>query len=183
MERPRQCDLVAARVVGSGDLVDALYVVQLAGRERIPRHEADVVLLAGVEDALVLVGPVCDVVPVLDRRDVDDVPRRVQNQYNVAYRDDEDVLQACEEYDVGFIPWGPLYTVDDEGVAGVLDEVGEARDASRRQVALAWLLHHSDVTLPIPGTSSVDHLESNVAASQVELTDEDLSQLNEIDPQ
>ncbi|WP_123538603.1 aldo/keto reductase [Halosimplex salinum] len=115
-------------------------------------------------------------------RDIVDIAT-VQNQYNVAYRDDEDVLQACEEYDVGFIPWGPLYTVDDEGVAGVLDEVGEAHDASRRQVALAWLLHHSDVTLPIPGTSSVDHLESNVAASQVELTDEDLAKLNEIDAQ
>ena len=115
-------------------------------------------------------------------RDIVDIAT-VQNQYNVAYRDDEDVLQACEEYDVGFIPWGPLYTVDDDGVAGVLDEVGEARDASRRQVALAWLLHHSGVTLPIPGTSSVDHLESNVAASQVELTDDDLAKLAEIDSQ
>jgi pyridoxine 4-dehydrogenase len=115
-------------------------------------------------------------------RDIVDIAT-VQNQYNVAYRDDEDVLAACEEYDVGFIPWGPLYTVDDEDVAGVLDEVGEAHDASRRQVALAWLLEHSDVTLPIPGTSSVDHLESNVAASQVELTDEDLAKLNDIDPQ
>ena len=115
-------------------------------------------------------------------RDIVDIAT-VQNQYNVAYRDDEDVLQACEEYDVGFIPWGPLYTVDDEGVAGVLDRVGEAHDASRRQVALACLLHHSDVTLPIPGTSSVDHLESNVAASQVELSDDDLTKLDEIDPQ
>ncbi|ELZ26866.1 aldo/keto reductase [Halosimplex carlsbadense 2-9-1] len=115
-------------------------------------------------------------------RDIVDIAT-VQNQYNVAYRGDEDVLAACEEYDVGFIPWGPLYTVDDDGVGGVLDEVGEAHDASRRQVALAWLLHHSDVTLPIPGTSSVDHLESNVAASQVELTDEDMATLNGIDPQ
>ncbi|WP_415382980.1 aldo/keto reductase [Halosimplex sp. TS25] len=115
-------------------------------------------------------------------RDIVDIAT-VQNQYNIGYRDDEDVLQACEEYDVGFIPWGPLYTVDDEGIAEVLDEVGDGRDASRRQVALAWLLHHSDVTLPIPGTSSVDHLESNVAASQVDLTDEDLAKLNDIDPQ
>jgi aryl-alcohol dehydrogenase-like predicted oxidoreductase len=115
-------------------------------------------------------------------RDIVDIAT-VQNQYNVAYRGDEDVLAACEEYDVGFIPWGPLYTVDDDGVAGVLDEVGEAHDASRRQVALAWLLRHSDVTLPIPGTSSVDHLESNVAASEVELTGEDLAKLNEIDAQ
>ncbi|WP_436923620.1 aldo/keto reductase [Halosimplex amylolyticum] len=115
-------------------------------------------------------------------RDIVDIAT-VQNQYNIGYRDDEDVLQACEEYDVGFIPWGPLYTVEDDGVANVLDEVGEAHDASRRQVALAWLLEHSDVTLPIPGTSSVDHLESNVAASQVALTDEDMAKLHDIDPQ
>jgi len=107
----------------------------------------------------------------------------VQNQYNIGHRDDEDVLAACEEYDVGFIPWGPLYTVGDEGVAEVLEEVADDHDASARQVALAWLLGHSDVTLPIPGTSSVDHLESNVAASHLELTDGDMAKLNEIDPQ
>jgi aryl-alcohol dehydrogenase-like predicted oxidoreductase len=105
----------------------------------------------------------------------------VQNRYNVGYREDEDVLAACEEYGVGFIPWGPLYTVDDEGVAPVLEEVADAHDATRRQVALAWLLHHSDVTLPIPGTSSVDHLESNVAASQLSLTDDEMAALDTID--
>ncbi|EMA68295.1 aldo/keto reductase [Halorubrum aidingense JCM 13560] len=106
----------------------------------------------------------------------------VQNRYNVGHRDDEDVLRACERRDVGFIPWGPMYTVDEEGVAGALDEVAERHDATARQVALAWLLHHSDVTLPIPGTSSVDHLESNVAAAELSLTDEDMSVLNGVDP-
>ncbi|WP_423750754.1 aldo/keto reductase [Salinirarus marinus] len=107
----------------------------------------------------------------------------VQNRYNVGNRDDEDVLRACEAYDVGFIPWGPMYTVDEEGVAGTLEEVADAHDATRRQVALAWLLHHSDVTLPIPGTSSVDHLESNVAASRLSLTDGEMAALNAVDPQ
>jgi aryl-alcohol dehydrogenase-like predicted oxidoreductase len=107
----------------------------------------------------------------------------VQNQYNVGYRGDEDVLRACEEYDVGFIPWGPLYTVEDEGVADTLEQIAADNDATPRQVALAWLLHHSDVTLPIPGTSSVDHLESNVAASQLSLDEGELAQLNDIDPQ
>ena len=106
----------------------------------------------------------------------------VQNRYNVGNRDDEDVLQACEQYDVGFIPWGPMYTVDDDGVAGPLDDVAAAHDATRRQVALAWLLAHSDVTLPIPGTSSVDHLASNVAASHLDLTNEEMATLNDIDP-
>ncbi|MFC7187024.1 aldo/keto reductase [Halorubrum yunnanense] len=107
----------------------------------------------------------------------------VQNRYNVGHRDDEDVLRACERNDVGFIPWGPMYTVDEEGVAGALGEVADRRDATARQVALAWLLDRSDVTLLIPGTSSVDHLESNVAAAELSLTDEDVATLNEIDPQ
>ncbi|QWC20341.1 aldo/keto reductase [Halorubrum sp. 2020YC2] len=107
----------------------------------------------------------------------------VQNRYNVGHRDDEDVLAACEEKGVGFIPWGPMYAVDDEESAEAIDEVAERRDATTRQVALAWLLDHSDVTLPIPGTSSVEHLESNLAAADLSLADEDLAALNGIDPQ
>ncbi|WP_435073656.1 aldo/keto reductase [Halorubrum sp. HHNYT27] len=106
----------------------------------------------------------------------------VQNRYNVGHRDDEDVLRACERTDVGFIPWGPMYTVDDDGVADVLEEVAGRHDATTRQVALAWLLEHSDVTLPIPGTSSVEHLESNVAAAELSLTGEDMAALDGIDP-
>ncbi|MFO8116363.1 MAG: aldo/keto reductase [Halorubrum sp.] len=106
----------------------------------------------------------------------------VQNRYNVGHRDDEDVLRACERNDVGFIPWGPMYTVDDEGVADVLETVAGRHEATPRQVALAWLLDHSDVTLPIPGTSSVEHLESNVAAAELSLTDEDTAALDGIDP-
>ncbi|OYR52963.1 oxidoreductase [Halorubrum sp. Ea1] len=105
----------------------------------------------------------------------------VQNRYNVGHRDDEDVLRACERDDVGFIPWGPMYAVFQEGPAAVLDEVAERRDATPQQVALAWLLEHSDVTLPIPGTSSVEHLETNVAAADLSLTDEDMTALDEID--
>ena len=106
----------------------------------------------------------------------------VQNRYNVGHRDDEDVLRACEEKGVGFIPWGPMYTVDDEGVAEALGEVADRHGATTRQVALAWLLDHSDVTLPIPGTSSVEHLESNVAAAELSLAEVDVRALNEIDP-
>jgi aryl-alcohol dehydrogenase-like predicted oxidoreductase len=107
----------------------------------------------------------------------------VQNRYNVGHRDDEDVLAACERHGVGFIPWGPMYAVDDEEAGEVLAEVAERRDATPQQVSLAWLLDHSDVTLPIPGTSSVDHLESNLAAADLTLTDEDLAALNGVDPQ
>jgi len=105
----------------------------------------------------------------------------VQNRYSVGNREDERVLSACEEYGVGYIPWGPLYTVDDAGVAEVLDDVAATHDATRRQVALAFLLAHSDVTLPIPGTSSVGHLESNVAATGLALSADELARLRDID--
>ncbi|VTT88234.1 putative oxidoreductase [Halorubrum sp. DM2] len=107
----------------------------------------------------------------------------VQNRYNVGHRDDEDVLRACEENDVGFIPWGPMYAVEEGESAETLAEVAARRDATPQQVALAWLLDHSDVTLPIPGTSSVDHLESNVAAADLSLTDEDRTALDAVDAQ
>jgi pyridoxine 4-dehydrogenase len=102
----------------------------------------------------------------------------VQNRYHVAYREDEDVLEACEDYGIGFIPWYPLGAGDLGEKADALDAVADAHDASRYQVALAWLLHHSDVTLPIPGTSSKKHLAENVAASHLELSSDDLARLD-----
>ena len=107
----------------------------------------------------------------------------VQNRYNVGHREDEDVLRACERHDVGFIPWGPMYAVGEGESAAVLEEVAARRDATPQQVALAWLLDHSDVTLPIPGTSSVDHLESNLAATELSLTNVDVRALGDVDPQ
>lgn len=109
-------------------------------------------------------------------RDIVDVAT-VQNQYNVADREDEDVLQACEAYDIGFIPWFPLGAGELDEKADDLDAIAEAHDASRYQIALAWLLGHSPVTLPIPGTSSVRHLNENVAASEIELSDDELARL------
>jgi aryl-alcohol dehydrogenase-like predicted oxidoreductase len=91
----------------------------------------------------------------------------VQNQYNVGDRDSEEVLEYCEDHDIGFIPWAPLGSGELEG----LDEVAANHDASPYQIGLAWLLGHSPVMLPIPGTSSVEHLEENVAASEISLTD------------
>ena len=101
----------------------------------------------------------------------------VQNQYNVADRHAEHVLEACEEYDIGFIPYFPLAAGDLGDLGDTLDDIAAAHDATRYQIALAWLLRHSNVTLPIPGTSSVDHLEENVAASHIELTDDEYARL------
>jgi hypothetical protein len=102
----------------------------------------------------------------------------VQNRYSVVDRSAEDVLEACERYDVGFIPWFPVGAGDLGEKGRVLEEVADAHDASRYQVALAWLLGHSPVTLPIPGTSSLAHLEENVAASTLALTDDEMARLS-----
>ncbi|MCL9814165.1 aldo/keto reductase [Natranaeroarchaeum aerophilus] len=101
----------------------------------------------------------------------------VQNEYNIVNRNDEEVLAACENYDIGFIPWYPLAAGDLGEKADVIESVADEHDASRYQIALAWLLEHSDVTLPIPGTSSIEHLEANVAASAIDLTDEQYDRL------
>ncbi|MCG1002068.1 MULTISPECIES: aldo/keto reductase [Halobacterium] len=109
-------------------------------------------------------------------REVVDVAT-VQNAYNVVDREYEDVLEACEDYDIGFIPYFPMGGGDLGEQRSGLEAVADDHDATVRQVALAWLLDHSPVTLPIPGTSSLDHLESNVAASHLDLTDEDRARL------
>jgi aryl-alcohol dehydrogenase-like predicted oxidoreductase len=100
----------------------------------------------------------------------------VQNRYSVTNRDSEPVLQTCDRDGLGFLPWFPL---DAGGPAsGALEDVARAHGASVHQIALAWLLHHSPVALPIPGTSKVAHLEENVAAAVIELSDDELQALD-----
>lgn len=112
-----------------------------------------------------------------EARDIVDVAT-VQNEYNVANREHEAVLSACEDYGVGFIPYFPIGGGDLGEKRDPLEAVADDHDATVRQVALAWLLDHSPVTLPIPGTSSVDHLEENVAATQLSLTSDDRARLD-----
>ncbi|WP_226480999.1 aldo/keto reductase [Natrinema amylolyticum] len=103
----------------------------------------------------------------------------VQNRYNLNDRGSREVLEICTENDIGFIPWAPIDGDDLAEHGDLLDEIGENHDATRRQVGLAWLLERSDVMLPIPGTSDPDHLESNVAASQLSLSDDEVQRLTE----
>src|SRR5215213_1615680 len=103
----------------------------------------------------------------------------VQNIYNLTNRGHEDVLEYCESEGIGFIPWFPLAAGDLAKPGGPVAEAAGAHDATPGQIALAWLLQHSEVMLPIPGTGSVDHLEENVAAADVELTDEEVATLDE----
>lgn len=101
----------------------------------------------------------------------------VQNRYNLVDRGSEDVLRFCERAGIAFICWFPI----DRGLLGVGGELGRtAREhrATPVQIALAWLLHHSPVTVPIPGTSSIAHLEENVAAAAIRLTQEELDALD-----
>ena len=102
----------------------------------------------------------------------------VQNRYNLAERDAEDVLEHCEREGIGFIPWYPLLTGKLADGDGPLAQAARRLDATPAQVALAWLLRRSPVMLPIPGTSKVAHLEQNVAAALVELDDEAFESLS-----
>jgi pyridoxine 4-dehydrogenase len=101
----------------------------------------------------------------------------VQNRYNLTDRDSEDVLDFCEREGIGFIPWFPLATGDLARPGGPLDEIATRYGVSPGQVALAWLLWRSPVVLPIPGTSSVEHLVENVAAASLELDEEEFAEL------
>ncbi|MFB6137607.1 MAG: aldo/keto reductase [Halobacteriaceae archaeon] len=94
----------------------------------------------------------------------------VQNRYSVVDRRHEDVLAACEERDLAFVPWAPIAGGDFGDAADALAAVADDHDATPSQVALAWLLEHSPVVCPIPGTSSLDHLEENVAAAYLSLS-------------
>ncbi|WP_433386581.1 aldo/keto reductase [Micromonospora sp. KLBMP9576] len=101
----------------------------------------------------------------------------VQNLYNVANRSAEAVLEHCERNDLAFIPWFPMATGDLARPGGPLDAISTDHGATPAQLALAWLLRRSPVMLPIPGTSSVAHLEENVAAAEVRLTDDEYEAL------
>jgi pyridoxine 4-dehydrogenase len=101
----------------------------------------------------------------------------VQNRYNLVDRDAEDVLEACDAAGIGFIPWFPLATGDLARPGGPLDELSRAHDATPGQLAIAWLLARSPVVLPIPGTASLQHLEENMAAADLELEPQELDRL------
>jgi pyridoxine 4-dehydrogenase len=101
----------------------------------------------------------------------------VQNQYNVANRSAEDLLDYCEREGIGFIPWFPLASGKLARSGGPLDDVAKQTGATVPQVSLAWLLRRSPVMLPIPGTSSIAHAEANCAAADIRLTNDQYAEL------
>ena len=101
----------------------------------------------------------------------------VQNRYNLNDRASESVLEACEEEGLAFIPWAPLQVGE---MPREVEEIAKKHRVSTNQVLLAWLLHHSPVMTPIPGTSKVKHLEDNVAAASLKLEQSDLEAIDQL---
>lgn len=102
----------------------------------------------------------------------------VQNRYSLADREWDYVVDYCERNEIAFIPWFPLG--GGRAAGEVLNQVARAQSTSPKQVALAWLLKRSPIILPIPGTSSVQHLEENVAAASLRLTDDEFQRLSRV---
>ena len=102
----------------------------------------------------------------------------VQNRYNYADRSSEEVLRECERESIIFLPWFPLEAGGSASSTGTLARIAARHDASPAQIAVAWLLARSPVTVPIPGTSSIAHLEENIAAQCIRLSPHDLAEAN-----
>ncbi|BDU21381.1 aldo/keto reductase [Dyella sp. GSA-30] len=102
----------------------------------------------------------------------------VQNRYNLVDRTSEDVLDYCAQQNIGFIPWFPLAAGDLAKPGSLLDKIAKQHNAAPSQIALAWVLKRSPVMLPIPGTSKVKHLEENIAAVDITLSDEEFAALD-----
>ena len=101
----------------------------------------------------------------------------VQNRYNLEDRRSDDLLDACEAANIGFIPWFPLATGRLAEPGGPLDRIAGAHEATPAQIALAWLLARAPVMLPIPGTSSIEHFEENLAAAKVDLSPDEVAEI------
>jgi len=101
----------------------------------------------------------------------------VQNEYNIGNRKSEEVLEYCDKNNIAFIPWFPVASGKLAQPGGKLDTAAKKHNATVSQLSLAWLLHRSRVVLPIPGTSTVEHLEENVKAQDVELSDQEWSEI------
>jgi pyridoxine 4-dehydrogenase len=172
----RQCALMSLRRLG----VDRIDLWQLHRIDpKVPREEQFGIMKEMQDEGLVrhLGLSEVSVEEIKAAQEVFEVTT-VQNLYNLTNRQSEDVLEYCEQEGIGFIPWFPLAAGDLAKPGGPVAEAAEAHDATTGQVALAWLLQRSPVMLPIPGTGSVEHLEENVGAAEIELTGEEFATLD-----
>ncbi|WP_445152652.1 aldo/keto reductase [Baekduia sp. Peel2402] len=171
----RQCALMSARRLG----VEQIDLYQLHRIDERTDRDEQFAELKALQDEGVVKHLGLSEVSVDEIKAAQEVftVTTVQNLYNLSNRQSEDVLTYCEEQGIGFIPWFPLAAGELAKPGGAVDEIANAHDATAGQVALAWLLAKSPVMLPIPGTSSVEHLEENVAAAELKLSDEELATL------
>jgi pyridoxine 4-dehydrogenase len=146
---------------------------------QVPRDEQFGAIKQLLDDGIILHAGLSEV-SVADIQDASKVFKvaTVQNRYNLADRASEDVLKYCEQHGIGFIPWYPLAAGELTKHGSALDRIAKRHHAQPSQVALAWLLKRSPVMLPIPGTSKVKHLEENMAAVTIDLSDEDFASLD-----
>ena len=107
----------------------------------------------------------------------------VQNEYNITNRKSEAVLEYCEKNNIAFIPWFPVAAGKLAQPGGKLDQMASKHNATVAQLSLAWLLHRSPVMLPIPGTSSVEHLEENMKSADVQLSESEWDELEAVSKQ
>lgn len=148
--------------------------------DKVPMEESVGALKELQEEGLIRhIGVSNFTVPQLERaREIVEVVS-VQNRYNLADRNHEAVVDYCTEHNIGFIPWYPLAT-GDLATDPRLQELATRYDATPGQMALAWLLKRSPVMLPIPGTSSIGHLDENTAARDITLSGEDFVALGDL---
>lgn len=172
----RQCLLMSLRRLG----VERIDLWQLHRiDEKVPRDEQFAVMREFQEEGLVRHLGLSQVsVEEIEAASAYFQVATVQNLYNLARRDSEAVLEHCESQGIGFIPWYPLAAGKLLEPGGTVDAVARRHAATPSQVALAWLLRRSPVMLPIPGTSKVAHLEQNVAAAALHLSEDDVAALD-----
>lgn len=172
----RQCLLMSLRRLGL-ERIDLWQLHRID--EKVPRDEQFAVMRELQEEGLVRHLGLSQVsVEEIEAASAYFRVATVQNLYNLARRDSEAVLEHCERQGIGFIPWYPLAAGKLLEPGGAVDAVARRHGATPSQVALAWLLRRSPVMLPIPGTSKVAHLEQNVAAAALQLSDEDVAALD-----
>jgi aryl-alcohol dehydrogenase-like predicted oxidoreductase len=172
----RQCALMSLRRLK----VDAIDLWQLHRIDpKVPREEQFGVIAEMLKEGLIRHAGLSNVgvEEVEAARKVFPVAT-VQNRYNLVDRSSEDVLNHCAANGIGFIPWFPLAAGDLARPGTALDAIVHRTGATPSQVALAWVLKRSPVMLPIPGTSQVGHLEENVRAASIELSDSDFQALD-----
>jgi aryl-alcohol dehydrogenase-like predicted oxidoreductase len=146
---------------------------------KVPRHAQFAAIKSMIDDAIIRFAGLSEV-SVADIEEASEVfpVVSVQNRYNLVDRGSEDVLDYCEANGIGFIPWYPLAAGDLAKEGSILDRIAKKHGAAPSQIALACVLKRSPVMLPIPGTSKVKHLEENVAAVNIELTDDEFALLD-----